>query len=73
MNQMTFSIKISSEQYLKFYQGMASWVNIVAAYGRRLKLPAKHLRQYLTHTGINGRFLLKFDENNNMISLEKLF
>ena len=72
MNQIIFSIKISSKEYLKFYQGNASWVNIIAEDGRRLKLPAKHLRPYLTHNGISGRFILKFDDNNTMIALDRL-
>ncbi|MEA3464758.1 MAG: DUF2835 domain-containing protein [Thermodesulfobacteriota bacterium] len=72
MNQIIFSIKISSKEYLKFYQGSASWVNIVAEDGRHLRLPAKHLRPFLTHNGIAGRFILKFDDNNAMIALERL-
>ncbi|OQY20608.1 MAG: hypothetical protein B6I36_00285 [Desulfobacteraceae bacterium 4572_35.1] len=72
MNQLIFNVKISSENYLKFYQGQASWVNIVAEDGRRLKLPAKHLRPYLTHAGINGRFLLQFDNNSKMTALKRL-
>lgn len=72
MDQLTFNVKISSQQYLKFYQGAASWVNILAEDGRRLQLPAKHLRPYLTHTGINGRFLLQFDNNGKLLSLKCL-
>lgn len=72
VNQIIFSIRISSQEYLKYYQGNASWVNIVAEDGRRLKLPARHLRAHLTHHGINGRFLLKFDNHQKMVALERL-
>lgn len=72
MNQIIFNVIISSKEYLKVYQGSASWVNIVAEDGRRLKLPAKHLRPYLTHNGISGRFILKFDDKNAMIALERI-
>ncbi len=72
MNQIIFSIRITPQQYLKFYQGNASWVAITAEDGRKLKLPAKNLRPYLTHDGISGRFILKFDDNNKMISLTRL-
>ncbi len=72
MNQLIFNVKISSQQYLKVYQGVASWVNIVAEDGRSLKLPAKHLRPFLTHDGISGRFLLTFDGNNQMTELKRL-
>lgn len=72
MNQLVFNVKISSQEYLKFYQGVASWVHIVAEDGRRLKLPAKHLRPFLTHDGICGRFLLTFDDMNQMTALKRL-
>jgi len=72
MNQLVFNIKISTQEYLKFYQGVASWVNITAEDGRRLKLPAKHLRPFLTHDGISGRFLLLFDDKHQMVELKKL-
>lgn len=71
MNKITFSIKISSEEYLKSYQISGCLVSIVADDGRRLKLPAKHLRPYLTHTGILGRFELTFD-GCSLVSLKQL-
>lgn len=72
MDQITFNIRISNQDFLRYYQGSASWVNVTAEDGRRLKLPAKHLRQHLTHNGIEGRFCLTFDDNNKMISLQRL-
>lgn len=71
MNKITFSIKISSQEYLKSYQTNGCLVSILADDGRRLKLPAKHLRPYLTHTGIQGRFELTFD-GNTLVSLKRL-
>ena len=72
MNEITFNIKISSTEYLKFYQGNTTWVNIVADDGRRIKLPAKHLRRFLDHNGISGHFKMTFDDNNTMIKLERV-
>jgi len=71
MNKITFSIKITAEAYLKSYQRSGCTVSIIADDGRRLKLPAKHLRPYLTHTGITGYFELIFD-GNDLVSLKKL-
>ncbi|OQY21540.1 MAG: hypothetical protein B6I37_08525 [Desulfobacteraceae bacterium 4572_35.2] len=71
MNKITFSIKISSQEYLKSYQTSGCLVSIIADDGRRLKLPAKHLRPYLTHTGIVGRFELKFN-GNTFVSLQRI-
>lgn len=71
MNKITFSIKISSQEYLKSYQTTGCSVSIISDDGRRLKLPAKHLRPYLTHTGILGRFELVFD-GSSLVSLKRL-
>ncbi|OEU73950.1 MAG: hypothetical protein BA874_07510 [Desulfuromonadales bacterium C00003068] len=71
MNKITFGIKISAQEYLKSYQISGCLVSIVADDGRSLKLPAKHLRPFLTHTGILGRFELTFD-GNTLVSLKRL-
>lgn len=71
MNTITFSIKISPQEYLKSYQTTGCLVSIIADDGRRLKLPAKHLRPHLTHAGILGRFELTFD-GNTLVSLRRL-
>lgn len=71
MNKITFGIKITAQEYLKSYQKTGCLVSIIADDGRRLKLPAKHLRPYLTHTGILGRFELTFD-GSSLVSLRRL-
>jgi len=71
MNKITFSIKISSQEYLKSYQQSSCSVAIIADDGRRLKLPAKHLRPFLTHTGILGRFELIFS-GSSLVSLRRI-
>jgi len=71
-NQFTFRLQISQQQYLQYYQGTANAVQVVSECGKRLKFPAVRLRPFLSHTGINGRFLLTIDSNNRFIDLQQL-
>jgi len=67
-----FRLQISQQQYLQYYQGTANAVQAVSECGKRLKFPAVRLRPFLSHTGINGRFLLTVDRNNRFIDLQQL-
>ena len=67
-----FSIKLSYEKYLSFYQGYAESVLVRAYDGRKIKFPAEILKPYLTREGINGHFIIHFDDRNKYKSLEKI-
>ncbi|MCW8918510.1 MAG: DUF2835 domain-containing protein [Gammaproteobacteria bacterium] len=72
MNQIRFYLNLSTEKYLSYYQGVARAVSVLSVDGRRLEFPAEHLRRFVTHDGVRGEFLLKFDRNNKYIGLERI-
>lgn len=72
MAKITFSLHISSHDYLRFYQGEAAWINAIADDGRHLKLPARNFRSFLTHSGIHGRFVVEFNSQFKLISLKQI-
>jgi hypothetical protein len=72
MARITFTLNISSDDYLHYYRGAAAWIRIVADNGQTLKLPAGNFRKFLTHNGIHGRFMIEFDENYKLVNLTKL-
>jgi hypothetical protein len=72
MRTIRFTLAISSEDYLRFYQGNARSVAACADDGRRIKFPAEHLRPFVMHDGVRGRFELMFDANNKFIALRKI-
>jgi len=67
-----FLLNISSEAFLRHYQGVASVVVVQADDGRRVQLPANSLRPFVSQQGIVGRFELELDQNNKLIKLKKL-
>ena len=68
--QIFFAIDLSYNQYLDYYQGLASNVQVRAFDGRLVRLPAVRLKPFLTHNGIHGRFVLTMDQNNKFVSLK---
>jgi hypothetical protein len=66
-----FRLNLSAEHYLRFYQGQASRVSVIAADGRRIEFPANALRPYVTRQGVVGDFQLIIDDNNRLLRLER--
>jgi hypothetical protein len=72
MRTVRFNLAISSNNYLSYYQGRARSVSVMADDGSRIKFPAEHLRPFVMHDGVQGRFELVFDDNNRFIALRKI-
>ncbi|MDO9169261.1 MAG: DUF2835 domain-containing protein [Methylobacter sp.] len=67
-----FALALSSDQYLKVYQGMAKNVSVVADDGRRIVFPAGRIQSFLTNQGINGYFEIELTPENKFVSIKKL-
>ena len=72
MQKMRFNLDISAQQYLSYYTGTVKFVNVQTDDGRTLKFPASELQKYVTHTGIQGRFEIRFNEQCKLVSLNRL-
>jgi hypothetical protein len=67
-----FSLKISRQEYLRYYAGDAKIVQVRSIHGLLLQFPASALKKHVTHQGINGHFVIKFDDNNKLIAVNKM-
>lgn len=72
MPSLIFSLDISSQEYLRYYKGVGKTVWAVADDGRTLEFPASWLTRFVSHTGVQGRFEIVFDDNNKLLSLHQL-
>jgi len=70
--KISFGLSIKYEDYLSYYQGLASRVRLRADNGQIIVFPASRLKPFLGHNGIHGRFLITFDENNKLVSMERI-
>ncbi len=72
MQRMRFSLNISADRYLSYYQGAAKSVWVETEDGRSLKFPASELQRFVSHDGIHGRFEIIFDGQNKLVSLKRI-
>lgn len=72
MPSSLFYLNISAQEYLRVYKGSARQVVVRGTDGVSLSFPAEHLRRFVSHDGVQGRFVLNYDSDNKFISLEKL-
>ena len=70
--KLSFSLHIPPEEYQRYYAGLARNVSVDTEQGLRISFPAEHLKPHLTHQGIEGRFVIYFDEENRFKRLDKL-
>ena len=72
MSEHYFSLQISQQEYLRYYAGDANSVQVRSIQGLLLQFPASALKKHITHQGINGHFVIKFDGDNKLIALNKI-
>ncbi|MBL1319768.1 MAG: DUF2835 domain-containing protein [Methylophaga sp.] len=70
--ELRFSLNISREQALRYYQGTAKVVMVTAETGQKLQFPAEHLRPFIDQKGIWGQFSIQFDKDNKLIGLNRI-
>ena len=67
-----FTLNITAEQYLKYYAGLARFVQVTCRDGKTVRFPANILQTHLAHDGIHGEFVLEYDNNNRLLGLKRL-
>ncbi|MEH6491283.1 DUF2835 domain-containing protein [Halopseudomonas sp.] len=72
MQQLIIDLALPAERYLAWYQGRAERVLMYSRDGRRVSLPAHHLRPFLTHAGVYGSFRMSFTDEGKLLKLERL-
>ncbi|MGE0372788.1 MAG: DUF2835 domain-containing protein [Gammaproteobacteria bacterium] len=70
--EITFLLNIAPDEYLRYYQGTVRHVLARGRDGRTVQFPAGLLRPFLTHDGVHGEFRLRFDDNNRLVSLDRV-
>lgn len=70
--KIRFRLSLSSEEYLRYYQGQAHAVMVLAEDGRRIQLPANCFRPFVTRDGLQGRFEVELDANNKLAQISRI-
>ncbi|MBI1423744.1 MAG: DUF2835 family protein [Gammaproteobacteria bacterium] len=72
MRTVRFRLSINADDYLRYYQGIARNISVIADDGRRIEFPAEHLRAFVMRDGVHGLFELVFDQDNKFVALRKI-
>lgn len=72
MQQIIVDITISSDEWLKLYQGIARDVHTTSRDGRSVRFPARILSRFYLRDGVCGSFRILFDDAGKFASIERL-
>ena len=72
LNQLEFSLDISATKLEAYYRGSVREVLAYSTNGRRLRFPLSLLRPFVSHSGVQGRFRIIFDQTMRCERLEKI-
>jgi hypothetical protein len=64
MKRFEFQLNISTQRYLNYYRGSVRHVVAQCTHGVTVQFPASLLTQFVTSTGIQGRFILTCDDDH---------
>ena len=65
-------MKLSSDEYQRYYSGTVRNIIVMTHQGVSVKFPASAVRNFVTSEGISGNFIITMDSNNKLISLQRL-
>lgn len=71
MKRLYFSLRISPEEYLAYYQGTGNVVLTRTEDGKKLQFPAKELRKFVSRSGIQGRFEITLNDEHKLVELRR--
>jgi hypothetical protein len=72
MKEFRLRLSIPAGEMLRYYRGHASFVVATTRDGTRVQMPARLLRPHLAAEGVVGEFVLRCDDGNRLISLERV-
>lgn len=72
MQKILVDLKIDREEWLRLYRGETRTVFARTRDGRSVQFPANILNPYVLHGGIEGSFLIQFDDAGKFQSIAKV-
>lgn len=70
MKKLEFSLAISAQDCLLYYQGLIKYVKARTDEGLSVQFPASVLQTILKPDGVYGRFAIYYDKNGKFIKIE---
>ncbi len=71
MPSLIVDLNITRDEWLKIYRGVTQLVYAKTRDGRSIQFPANILHKYTSHTGVQGSFVIQFDEHGKFQGILK--
>ncbi len=71
MTEYEFKLHLTADEYLQYYEGIASAIQVHTICGKTIQFPAEKMRSFVLKDGVHGSFIIKMDSNNKFLSLRK--
>ena len=68
----TFSMKLSSDEYQRYYSGTVRNIIVMTHQGVSVQFPASAVRNFVKSDGVSGNFVITMDSDNKLVSLQRL-
>jgi len=68
-SELQFYLNVSRKEALRYYKGEVRFVMVTATNGKKIQFPAEHIRSFIGQNGIEGKFNIRFDNDNKLLSL----
>ena len=72
MIEYEFTLHLSAEEYLQYYEGVAKAIQVVSKCGKTIQFPADIMREFVLISGVHGDFIVRLDNNNKFSSIKRL-
>lgn len=72
MQQIIVDLYICRDEWLKLYRGETHTVYATSRDGRSVKFPAGILSKYTTQNGVEGSFVIQFNDQGKFQSITRL-
>ena len=72
MTEYEFTLHLSAEEYLSYYEGIAKAIQVESRRGKIIQFPADKMREFVLSDGVHGTFKMKLDNNNKISSITRL-
>ena len=72
MTKFEFTLHLSAEEYLQYYEGIAKAIQVRSHCGKLIQFSADKMREFVLNDGIHGTFEMRLGENNKFLSVKKI-
>jgi len=72
MIEYEFTLHLSADEYLQFYEGVAKAIQVRSRCGKIIQFHAEKMRKFILQDGVHGVFVIQLDDQNKFLSIRRL-